>query len=98
MGTPVHTGEANLEEYLQRCCDMPDPEKFRPDLVPQTVFWVLNGESTAIGHGAAPSLFERQTAHARWSLRILSPSAEPQIKSRNQLQTLTLRVYIHVYS
>lgn len=38
-----------LEEYLQQCCDMPDPSKLRPGLVSQTVFWVLNADGEAIG-------------------------------------------------
>lgn len=49
MGTPVHSGKTTLEEYLQQCRDMPDPTKLRPGLVPQTVFWVLNDASEAIG-------------------------------------------------
>jgi predicted acetyltransferase len=49
MGTPVHTGEATQEEYLQRCCDMPDPAKLKPGLVPQTVFWVLDADGEAVG-------------------------------------------------
>lgn len=48
-GTPVHTGEATVEQYLQRCCEMPDPTKLRPGLVPQTVYWVLDADGTAIG-------------------------------------------------
>ena len=48
-GTPVHSGELSLNEYLRRCCDMPDPAKLRPGLVPQTVFWGLNEEGEAIG-------------------------------------------------
>ncbi len=48
-GTPVHAGEATLEEYLQQCCDMPDRSKLEPGLVPQTVFWVLNADGEAIG-------------------------------------------------
>ena len=48
-GTPVHTGEATVEQYLQSCCDMPDPTKLRPGLVPQTVFWVLDSNGLAVG-------------------------------------------------
>ena len=48
-GTPVHTGEDTVEQYLQRCCDMPNPTKLRPGLVPQTVYWVLDADGTAIG-------------------------------------------------
>jgi len=48
-GTPVHTGEATLEEFLRQCRDMPDPTKLRPGLVPQTVFWVLDDDGVAIG-------------------------------------------------
>ena len=49
MGTPVHTGEATVEEYLQRCRDMPDPAKLKPGLVPQTVFWMLDADGFAVG-------------------------------------------------
>jgi predicted acetyltransferase len=49
MGTPVHRGEATLREYLLQCCDMPDPAKLRPGLVPQTVFWVLDEHDEAVG-------------------------------------------------
>jgi predicted acetyltransferase len=48
-GTPVHTGEATLQEYLQQCCDMPDPALLAPGLVPQTIFWVLKDDGEAIG-------------------------------------------------
>lgn len=48
-GTPVHAGKATLEEYLRQCCDMPDPTKLRPGLVPQTVFWALDASGKAIG-------------------------------------------------
>ena len=49
MGTPVHTGEATVEQYLQRCCEMPDPAKLRPGLVPQTIFWMLDADGLAVG-------------------------------------------------
>jgi predicted acetyltransferase len=49
MGTPVHGAELSLEEYLQQCCDGPDPEKLQPGWVPQTIFWVLNDQGEAIG-------------------------------------------------
>ena len=48
-GTPVHSGEVTLVEYLQRCCDMPDPAKLRPGLVPQTMFWALDDNGDAVG-------------------------------------------------
>jgi predicted acetyltransferase len=48
-GTPVHTGELTLDEYLQQCCDMPDPVRLQPGLVLQTIFWVLNADGVAIG-------------------------------------------------
>lgn len=48
-GTPVHTGEATVEEYVQQCCDMPDPAKLPPELVLQTVFWVLDADGVAVG-------------------------------------------------
>ncbi len=49
MGTLVHTGEATLEQFLQRCCEMPDPTKVRPGFVPQTIFWVLDSSGLAVG-------------------------------------------------
>jgi len=49
MCTPVHTGEATVEQYLQQCCDMPDPAKLKPGLVPQTVFWVLDSDGLTVG-------------------------------------------------
>lgn len=49
MGTPVHTGEATVEQYLQQCREMPDPSKLRPGLVPQTVYWMLDEDGAAIG-------------------------------------------------
>lgn len=49
MGTPVHTGEATVEQYLQRCCEMPDPTNLRPGLVLQTVYWMLDADGTAVG-------------------------------------------------
>ncbi len=48
-GTDVHTGEATVEDYVRQCCEMPDPSKLRPGLVPQTVFWVLDAEGLAVG-------------------------------------------------
>lgn len=49
MGTPVYTGEATVEQYLQRCCDMPDPATLTPGVVPQTVFWMLDATGLAVG-------------------------------------------------
>lgn len=49
MGTPVHNGEATVEQYLHQCCDMPDPAKLKPGFVPQTVFWMLDDNGTAVG-------------------------------------------------
>ena len=48
-GTPVHTGEVTVEQYLQLCCDMPDPDKLLPGLVPQTVYWILDENEVAVG-------------------------------------------------
>lgn len=48
-GTPVHTGETTVEEYVQQCCDMPDPAKLQSGLVPQTVFWALDADGVAVG-------------------------------------------------
>ncbi len=48
-GTPVHSGELSLEEYLQECCEMPDPAKLKPGLVLQTIFWALDEYGVAVG-------------------------------------------------
>jgi hypothetical protein len=37
-GTPVHNGEATLQEYLQSRRDQADELKRKPGFVPQTVF------------------------------------------------------------
>ena len=49
MGTSVHTGEITVEQYLLRCREEVDPEKLRPGRVPQTVYWLLDDEGTAVG-------------------------------------------------
>lgn len=49
LGTPVHTGAATLEEFLRLCCEMPDPAKLKPGLVPQTIFWMLDADGLAVG-------------------------------------------------
>jgi predicted acetyltransferase len=48
-GTPVHTGETTVEEYVQQCCDMPNPAKLESGFVPQTVFWALDTDGRAVG-------------------------------------------------
>ena len=48
-GTPVASGEMTLDEYLLRCTAMTDPANLQPGLVPQTVFWVIDGEGEAVG-------------------------------------------------
>src|SRR5262249_28041907 len=48
-GTSVASGELSLEEYLRRCCDMSDPAKVGPGLVPQTVFWMVDDAGSAVG-------------------------------------------------
>ncbi len=48
-GTPVHTGELTLEQYLQQCCDMSNPAKLEVGLVLQTIFWVLSVDGVAVG-------------------------------------------------
>jgi len=48
-GTTVHTGEATVEEYVQRVREMTDPDKLRPGLVPQTMFWILDVDGVAVG-------------------------------------------------
>ena len=49
MGTPVPSGKMALEEYLRRCVAVTNPAQVPPGLVPQTTFWVLDGEGVAIG-------------------------------------------------
>jgi len=48
-GTPVHTGELTLEEYLQRCIAMTDAENLPLGYVPQSVFWVIAEAGEAVG-------------------------------------------------
>jgi len=48
-GTTVHTGECTLEQYVQQCCDVTDPAKLRPGLVPQTTFWALDDDGVVVG-------------------------------------------------
>lgn len=48
-GNPVHDGGMTLQDYLKDCCDGSDPDRTRPGLVPQTVFWVLDDSGTAVG-------------------------------------------------
>lgn len=48
-GTPVPGGELKLEEYLQHCIERTDVDKLPPGYVPQTVFWVVDDASEAIG-------------------------------------------------
>ena len=48
-GTPVHNGQVSLAEYLQSCCDGKDESKLEPDLVPQTIFWVLDSDNKVVG-------------------------------------------------
>jgi len=48
-GTPVYHGAMTLAAYIQRCCEMRDPNHVPPDRVPQTVFWVIDPAYRAIG-------------------------------------------------
>ena len=48
-GTTVHTGECTLEQYVQQCCDLTDPAKLRPGIVPQTTFWALDDDGVVVG-------------------------------------------------
>lgn len=48
-GTPVFTAQATLQEYLCGCCEMQDPSRVKPGLVPQTVFWALNEDGEVVG-------------------------------------------------
>lgn len=48
-GTPFFRGEITLAEYLQSCCDGPDPAKVKPGRVPQTTYWLLDESGTVVG-------------------------------------------------
>ena len=49
MGTPVHTGESTIEQYLHHCWEMQDLKKLPTGYVPQTVYWILDSDGIAIG-------------------------------------------------
>lgn len=49
MGTPVHSGEATLGEYLRQCCDQSEAKSLPEGWVPQTVFWMLDDDDQAVG-------------------------------------------------
>jgi predicted acetyltransferase len=38
-----------VEQYLHNCCDVPDVARLGPDLVPQTVYWMLDADGLAVG-------------------------------------------------
>lgn len=48
-GTPFGRGECSLPEFLRTCVDGADPAKLQPGLVPQTIFWMIDNEGTAVG-------------------------------------------------
>lgn len=48
-GTPVHNGAMTLAEYIQYCREMSRAENVPTGLVPQTVFWVVDRNNTAVG-------------------------------------------------
>jgi predicted acetyltransferase len=48
-GTPVHGGAMTLAAFLQHCQAQRSAENLQPGLVPQTVFWVLDEHSRAVG-------------------------------------------------
>lgn len=48
-GTPVHSGEMTLAEFLQRCCEQTQAESLPEGLVPQTVFWMVDDDGQAVG-------------------------------------------------
>jgi len=48
-GTPVYSGAMTLGEYLEQCCAMSQAENVPPELVPQTVFWVVDRNNMAVG-------------------------------------------------
>lgn len=42
-GTPFGRGECTLDDFLRACVDAEDPANIPPDLVPQTVYWMITG-------------------------------------------------------
>ena len=49
MGTPVHTAESTIEQYLHHLCEMHDLKKLPTGCVPQTVYWILDSDGIAVG-------------------------------------------------
>lgn len=48
-GTSFGRGTATLEEFLQSCRDGEDAAKITPELVPQTIFWIIDDSGQAVG-------------------------------------------------
>lgn len=42
-GTPFGRGECSLADFLRACVDGEDPAKAPPNLVPQTIYWIVTG-------------------------------------------------------
>jgi predicted acetyltransferase len=49
MGTPVHSGEATLAEFLEQCREQSEAVSLPEGYVPQTVFWALDDGGQAVG-------------------------------------------------
>lgn len=47
-GTTFAPGEISLDDFLRQCIGEADPEKLRPGLVPQTIYWLLDGSGVAV--------------------------------------------------
>lgn len=48
-GSRIHHADFSLDAYLQRFCDMDDPERIEPYLARQSNFWVINAEDCIVG-------------------------------------------------
>lgn len=48
-GTSFGQGECDLQTYLQECRDSENGRNIPPDKVPQSTYWLVNGEGLAIG-------------------------------------------------
>ncbi len=48
-GSRINHDDFSLESYLQRFCDMDDPERIEPHLARQTNFWMINDHDVIVG-------------------------------------------------
>ncbi len=49
LGTTFGRGECDLTTFLQECRDGEDEKKIPANKVPQSIFWVVDGDSQAVG-------------------------------------------------